>query len=134
MPEYQYKCNKCEEIFETFQKITEKPLKKCPQCGKLGLCRVIQVVHGHVCKSAYEMKTVHDLARLNTDRLTKGEKEAKDHEYIESSKLAKQNIAKQNMEKPWYHNNSEPKDLTRRLAKATPKQKQKYIKDGEIPG
>lgn len=79
------------------------------------------------------MSNVGDLAKLNTDRLTKGEKEAKDHEYIESSKLAKQNIAKQSMEKPWYHNSNEPKDLTRKLAKATVKQKQKYIKDGQIP-
>jgi putative FmdB family regulatory protein len=33
MPTYDYKCNKCEEIFERFQKITEPPLKQCPVCG-----------------------------------------------------------------------------------------------------
>jgi len=80
------------------------------------------------------MKTVSDLAKLNTDKLTKGEKEAKDHEYAEGSKLAKYNLEKQKAGKPWYHGDNEPKDLTQRLAKATSKQKNNYIKDGKIPG
>ncbi len=33
MPTYEYKCNKCEEVFEVFQKITDEPLKECPVCG-----------------------------------------------------------------------------------------------------
>jgi len=36
LPTYEYKCNRCEELFERFQKITDSPLKKCPVCdGKL---------------------------------------------------------------------------------------------------
>ena len=33
MPTYEYKCNKCEEILERFQKITDPPLQDCPVCG-----------------------------------------------------------------------------------------------------
>ena len=33
MPTYEYKCSRCEEIFERFQKITDPPLKECPVCG-----------------------------------------------------------------------------------------------------
>ena len=33
MPTYEYKCNKCEEVFEVFQKITESPLRECSVCG-----------------------------------------------------------------------------------------------------
>ena len=33
MPTYEYKCNKCEEILECFQKITDPPLQDCPVCG-----------------------------------------------------------------------------------------------------
>ena len=33
MPLYEYKCNKCSATFEVIQKITELPMKKCPQCG-----------------------------------------------------------------------------------------------------
>ena len=33
MPTYEYQCQKCDELFEAFQSITEKPIKKCPACG-----------------------------------------------------------------------------------------------------
>jgi len=32
MPLYDYKCTKCGHIFEVMQKISEEPLKFCPQC------------------------------------------------------------------------------------------------------
>lgn len=32
MPIYEYKCPKC-GLFEATQKITDKPLKTCPNCG-----------------------------------------------------------------------------------------------------
>ena len=32
MPLYDYKCTKCGHIFEVLQKITEEPLKYCPNC------------------------------------------------------------------------------------------------------
>ncbi|MDK2820481.1 MAG: hypothetical protein PWP31_446 [Clostridia bacterium] len=33
MPMYEYRCPKC-GVFEQEQRITEKPLKKCPTCGE----------------------------------------------------------------------------------------------------
>ena len=41
MPTYDYKCNKCKHSFELFQHITEKPIKKCPACRKMGVERII---------------------------------------------------------------------------------------------
>lgn len=32
MPLYDYKCSKCGHIFEIQQRITEEPLKFCPEC------------------------------------------------------------------------------------------------------
>ena len=32
MPTYDYKCLKCGHSFEAFQKITDEPLKECPEC------------------------------------------------------------------------------------------------------
>ena len=32
MPLYDYKCAKCGHIFEVQQRISEEPLKYCPQC------------------------------------------------------------------------------------------------------
>jgi putative FmdB family regulatory protein len=40
MPTYEYHCDACEHNFDEFQSMSEAPLKKCPQCGKLKLRRV----------------------------------------------------------------------------------------------
>jgi len=34
MPTYDYICDACEHAWELFQRITEDPVKKCPECGK----------------------------------------------------------------------------------------------------
>ena len=32
MPTYEYECGKCRKRFEVFQRMTEEPLKDCPDC------------------------------------------------------------------------------------------------------
>ncbi len=34
MPTYEYECLECGYLFEKFQMMTDKPLKKCPKCSK----------------------------------------------------------------------------------------------------
>ena len=41
MPTYDYACDACGHEFEKEQRITEKPVKKCPSCGKLKARRMI---------------------------------------------------------------------------------------------
>lgn len=41
MPTYEYACTKCDHHFEQFQSMLDKPLKKCPKCGKQSLKRLI---------------------------------------------------------------------------------------------
>jgi putative FmdB family regulatory protein len=41
MPTYDYVCKSCGETLETYQSITEEPLKRCPKCKKLALERRI---------------------------------------------------------------------------------------------
>jgi putative FmdB family regulatory protein len=33
MPLYEYECQKCGHRFEKIQKFSDKPVKKCPECG-----------------------------------------------------------------------------------------------------
>ena len=33
MPLYEYQCNKCGHRFEKILKFSDKPIKKCPDCG-----------------------------------------------------------------------------------------------------
>lgn len=41
MPTYEYACAKCEHQFEQFQSMRDKPLEKCPKCGKKALKRLV---------------------------------------------------------------------------------------------
>jgi putative FmdB family regulatory protein len=48
MPIYEYECAKCGHIHEIMQKMSEKPLTKCPDCsGKL---------HKLISQSAFHLK------------------------------------------------------------------------------
>ncbi len=40
MPTYDYECDACGHEFELFQRITEDPLKKCPECKRNKLRRL----------------------------------------------------------------------------------------------
>src|SRR5216683_537084 len=41
MPFYEYQCKNCGHDLEAMQKITDPPLKKCPDCGKSQLQRLM---------------------------------------------------------------------------------------------
>lgn len=48
MPIYEYECAKCGHVHEIMQKMSDKPLTKCPQCsGKL---------HKLISQSAFHLK------------------------------------------------------------------------------
>ncbi|MBI3243725.1 MAG: zinc ribbon domain-containing protein [Chloroflexi bacterium] len=42
MPLYAYQCDNCGIQFERLQKFSDKPIKRCPECNKSAVRRVIQ--------------------------------------------------------------------------------------------
>jgi putative FmdB family regulatory protein len=44
MPTYQYACPDCGNQFEQRQKFTDDPIKRCPQCGRRHVYRVVSQV------------------------------------------------------------------------------------------
>lgn len=50
MPTYDYVCDACEHAFEEFQMMSAKVLKKCPECGKAKLRRLIGTGAGVIFK------------------------------------------------------------------------------------
>ena len=52
MPTYQYECAACDHQFEQLQSMTEPKLKKCPECGKLKLQRLIGSGAGMIFKGS----------------------------------------------------------------------------------
>ena len=75
MPTYDYRCNSCNVEFELFQSMKDKPKKKCPECGKLTLERLIGTGAGVIFKGSGFYETDY-----RTDSYKKGadaEKKAK---------------------------------------------------------
>lgn len=52
MPTYAYKCDSCEHDFEMFQNITAEPVKKCPECKKSKVRRLIGTGAGIIFKGS----------------------------------------------------------------------------------
>jgi putative FmdB family regulatory protein len=52
MPTYDYICENCGYEFEQFQAITARPLRKCPDCGKTSLKRLIGAGSGVIFKGS----------------------------------------------------------------------------------
>ena len=52
MPTYGYICENCGNEFEQFQSITANPLKKCSECGKMKLKRLIGAGAGIIFKGS----------------------------------------------------------------------------------
>ncbi|MGB3340556.1 MAG: zinc ribbon domain-containing protein [bacterium] len=79
MPTYEYECTKCKYVFEEFQKITDKPLLRCPKCrGKLR--RLISGGVGFIFKGSgfyatdYKKSNLPELQEKKSTELKKPDK------------------------------------------------------------
>jgi putative FmdB family regulatory protein len=72
MPTYDYQCSKCGHKFEKFQSIMSSPLRKCPECGKNTLKRLIGTGAGLIFKGSgfyitdYRSESYKDGAKADT--------------------------------------------------------------------
>ena len=41
MPIYEFQCDDCNDVLDALQKVSDKPLVDCPECGKTSLRRLI---------------------------------------------------------------------------------------------
>src|SRR5437868_10739681 len=73
MPTYEYKCDACGYEFERFQSITADRIKRCPQCGKAKVRRLIGTGAGLIFKGSgfyitdYRDKSYTDKAKAESD-------------------------------------------------------------------
>jgi putative FmdB family regulatory protein len=52
MPTYEYECGACGHKFEKFQSIKAAPIRKCPECGKTKVRRLIGTGAGLLFKGS----------------------------------------------------------------------------------
>jgi len=87
MPTYDYVCNACDHKFELFQVITANAKRKCPECGRLKLRRLIGPGAAIVFKGSGFYKTDYRSdsykkgaakAKKPTDKSTSGKKKSSD--------------------------------------------------------
>jgi len=67
MPTYEYECGACGHRFEQYQSMSDKPIKKCPKCGKAKARRMISGGAGVLFKGS---------GFYQTDYRSKGYKES----------------------------------------------------------
>ena len=72
MPTYEYKCDACGNEFERFQSMSAEPVKRCPECGKAKVRRLIGTGAGLIFKGSgfyitdYREKGYADQAKAET--------------------------------------------------------------------
>lgn len=52
MPTYDYRCDACGHEFEKFQKMSEGPSRKCPECGAYRLKRLLGTGSGIIFRGS----------------------------------------------------------------------------------
>lgn len=121
MPTYVYNCEKCQSSVEVRQSLKDDPLIKCEKCGENSLYKSIQP-----CFVQGEPTTVGQLAERNTKKMGKYHLESLRKSHAESGEAAADQ-AYADVGKKRIKN-----DIYKKLAKATPEQKKKYIHEGKI--
>jgi putative FmdB family regulatory protein len=99
MPTYEYKCGNCDHLMEAFQSITASPKKKCPECGKLKLKRLMGIGSGVIFKGNgfYETdyrsdsykKAAESEKKSTSETKTDGKKDTKKAEAKSATKTEK---------------------------------------------
>lgn len=92
MPTYEYECRACQHQFELLQSMKDKPVKKCPQCGKQKAERLISAGAGIIFKGSGFYET--DYKRAGEKRPDeKGEKSEKKNDVAAVATPEKSGVA-----------------------------------------
>jgi putative FmdB family regulatory protein len=106
VPTYDYECEACQHRFEAFHSMSAKPLRKCPECNKLALIKLIGAGAAAIIKG--------------TTTPCKGE-------YRKPNLGSKLGEGENKSEAPWWRSGEDKK-----VRKDILKNPKKYIKTGEI--
>jgi putative FmdB family regulatory protein len=97
MPIYEYRCEQCEHQQEHLQKVSERPLTKCPACGKKAYKKLLSAAGFHLKGSGWyatDFKTsgkkpAEKKVDLKTDSKSESKSESKTESKSESKTESK---------------------------------------------
>ena len=75
MPIYEYQCDKCGHHLEALQRISDKPLRECPECGKHTLKRLMSAPMFRLAGSGWYETDFKSDQESKRNLLEKGDKE-----------------------------------------------------------
>ena len=84
MPIYEYQCDKCGHHLEALQKISDKPLRECPECGKHSLKRLMSAPLFRLAGSGWYETDFKSDKEQKRNLVEKGDKEPKVEQKAES--------------------------------------------------
>jgi putative FmdB family regulatory protein len=76
MPIYEYQCGNCGHHLEALQKISDKPLRECPECGRHRLKRLMSAPLFRLAGSGWYETDFKSDKEQKRNLLDKGEREA----------------------------------------------------------
>jgi putative FmdB family regulatory protein len=92
MPIYEYRCEECGHQEDHLQKVSEKPLSKCPACGKKAYKKLLSAAGFHLKGSGWyatDFKTAGKKpAEKKVDLKTEAKSEAKTEAKPETKKAS----------------------------------------------
>src|SRR5262245_13081254 len=96
MPIYEYRCGSCGHQEEHLQKVSEKPLSKCPECGKKTYKKLLSAAGFQLKGSGWYAtdfkstgkKPAEKKADLKGESKTEGKTEAKTETKVDKKKAA----------------------------------------------
>ncbi len=65
MPIYEYECGACGERHDALQKFSDKPLRKCPACGRLKLKKLVSAAAFHLKGTGWYVTDFRDKGKGN---------------------------------------------------------------------
>ena len=103
MPIYEYQCDDCNHVLDALQKVSDKPLVDCPECGKTSLRRLISAPNFRLKGEGWyetDFKNKDSKTKKQTEggedkKSTKSDKkEKKTSSKVETAKTSKSETAK----------------------------------------
>lgn len=76
MPIYEYQCSKCGHHLEALQKLADKPLRECPECGRHSLTRLMSAPLFRLAGSGWYETDFKSDKEQKRNLVEKGEPEA----------------------------------------------------------